>query len=210
MDSNNELSIAKQIQTLYPCISVFIKDEAPYTLYNAKDVARLINVRNARTSIRHISSTEKQVKVCQTKGGPQNMVYLTLNGIKQFLSNSRKPFSREFAKILRIEINEFKVECVESSTIRQILTAFHGERMIDQYSVLKYRIDLYFPKYKLAIECDESQHNVKIKKENDTIRMNEIQIELQCNFIRYDPFDKLFSIFNVINQIFHHIQLKKY
>ena len=40
--------------------------------------------------------------------------------------------------------------------------------------------------------------------------MNEIQIELQCNFIRYDPFDKLFSIFNVINQIFHHIQLKKY
>ena len=30
--------------------------------------------------------------------------------------------------------------------------------MIEQYHVDGYRIDLYFPEYKLAIECDEFGH----------------------------------------------------
>jgi very-short-patch-repair endonuclease len=35
------------------------------------------------------------------------------------------------------------------------MDSFRNEEMIEQYTVLKYRIDLYFPRYKLAIECDE-------------------------------------------------------
>ena len=37
--------------------------------------------------------------------------------------------------------------------------AFEGEDMQTQYTVLNYRIDLYFHKYKLAIEVDELGHN---------------------------------------------------
>ena len=42
----------------------------------------------------------------------------------------------------------------EQTVINSIKDAFEGEDMQTQYSVLGYRIDLYFHKYKLAIEVD--------------------------------------------------------
>ena len=39
--------------------------------------------------------------------------------------------------------------------LKSIKDAFEGEDMQTQYSVLGYRIDLYFHKHKLAIEVDE-------------------------------------------------------
>ena len=38
------------------------------------------------------------------------------------------------------------------------MQTFNGEEMIHQFGVGKCRVDLYFPKYKLAIECDEFDH----------------------------------------------------
>jgi very-short-patch-repair endonuclease len=75
--------------------------------------------------------------------------------------------------------------------------------MLTQYSVLKYRIDLYFPKYKLAIECDEKAHKNKI--EEDIKRENDIKSILNCTFIRYQPEEKDFCISFVINCIYQHI-----
>ena len=46
----------------------------------------------------------------------------------------------------------------EQSVISAIKDAFEGEDTEIQYSVLSYRIDLYFHKYKLAIEVDELGH----------------------------------------------------
>ena len=43
-------------------------------------------------------------------------------------------------------------------TLDQIMQAFNGEEMIHQFGAEKCRIDLYFPKYKLAIESDEFDH----------------------------------------------------
>ena len=39
------------------------------------------------------------------------------------------------------------------------MTVFAAEEIILQYNVLSYRVDAYFPKYKLAIEVDEQGHN---------------------------------------------------
>ena len=38
------------------------------------------------------------------------------------------------------------------------MDAFEGENMKSQYSVLGYKIDLYFHKYKLSVEIDEKGH----------------------------------------------------
>ena len=43
----------------------------------------------------------------------------------------------------------------EQLVINSIKYAFEGENMRTQYFVLGYRTDLYFHKYKLAIEIDE-------------------------------------------------------
>ena len=46
----------------------------------------------------------------------------------------------------------------KQSVIKLIKDAFAGEDMQTQYSVLSYKIDLYFHKYKLAIEVDQLGH----------------------------------------------------
>lgn len=48
----------------------------------------------------------------------------------------------------------------------------------------KYRIDFYLPKYKLAIEYDEQQH--QFQHEADNQRMEDIKKELGCSFVRLD------------------------
>ena len=46
----------------------------------------------------------------------------------------------------------------EQTIINLQKDTFEGENMQTQYSVLGYRIDLYFHEYKLAIEVDELGH----------------------------------------------------
>ena len=46
----------------------------------------------------------------------------------------------------------------EQSVLKSIKGAFVKENMKTQYSVLGYRIDIYFHDYKLAIEIDEKGH----------------------------------------------------
>ena len=58
--------------------------------------------------------------------------------------------------------------------------------MQTQYSVLGYRIDLYFHGYKLPIETDEYGHSNK-NIAYEVKRQKVIQQELGCKFIRIDP-----------------------
>ena len=66
-------------------------------------------------------------------------------------------------------------------------------------------IDLYFHKYKLAIEVDELRHadrNINNKIE----RQKALERELNCVFIRINPDGKDFSILKIINEICRHIK----
>ena len=96
----------------------------------------------------------------------------------------------------------------EQSVLTKIMSSFEEENMQTQY-VLRYRIDLYFQDYKLAIEndveIDENGHsdrniNSKIK------RQKAIEQEIGCKFIRIDLDKEDFDIFRAINEIFRHIK----
>ena len=78
-----------------------------------------------------------------------------------------------------------------------------------QYAVLNYRIDLYFHKYKLAIEVDELGHNDR--NINYEIQIQQaLKRELNCVFIRINPNAIDFNIFKEINKTHRHInQLTK-
>ena len=66
------------------------------------------------------------------------------------------------------------VNTKEQTVINLVKDAFEGENMQTQYTVLNYRIDLYFHEYKLAIEVDELGHNDKnIDYEIETQRVLE-------------------------------------
>jgi len=69
---------------------------------------------------------------------------------------------------------------------------------VKEFNVLNYRIDLYFPNYKIAVECDEYCHKDTIL--HDDIRQEEIEEKLGCKFIRFEPRKDL-NIGIVINNI---------
>ena len=77
--------------------------------------------------------------------------------------------------------------------------------MQTQYNVLGYRTDLYFRKYKLAIEVDELGHADR-NINNEIERQKALERELNCVFIRINPDEKDFNIFKPINEIYRHIK----
>ena len=93
----------------------------------------------------------------------------------------------------------------EQTIINSIKNAFEGENIQTQYSVLGYRIDLYFHEYKLAIEVDELGHTNR-NINNEIERQKELEKELNCVFIRINPDKKDFNIFKETNKIHRHIK----
>ena len=93
----------------------------------------------------------------------------------------------------------------EQAVINSIKDALEGEDMQTQYSVLGYKIDLYFQKYKLAIQVDELGHAYR-NINNETERQKALERELNCVFIRLNPDEKDFSILKAINEIYRHIK----
>ena len=73
-----------------------------------------------------------------------------------------------------------------------------------QHNVLGYRIDAYFPKYKLAIEVDEQGHNER-DIDYEIERQKAIENKLGCEFIRMNPAKENFNIFVEIGKIQNYI-----
>ena len=61
-----------------------------------------------------------------------------------------------------------------------------------QYSVLSYRIDLYFHSCKLAIEVDELRHADR-NVNNEIERQQALERELNCVFIRINPDERILT-----------------
>ena len=93
----------------------------------------------------------------------------------------------------------------EQTIINSIKDTFEGENIQTQYSVLGYRINLYFHEYKLAIELDKLR-NTNTNINNEIERQKPLEKKLNCIFIRINPDEKDFNIFKEINKIHRHIK----
>ena len=70
----------------------------------------------------------------------------------------------------------------EQSVLNSVMDVFEGENMQNQYSVLGYRIDLYFHDYKLGVKVDKKGH--KDRGINHEIKIQKaLEKELNCEFI---------------------------
>ena len=88
----------------------------------------------------------------------------------------------------------------------RITRALRQFTCVPQYRVGKYRLDLYFPQEKLAVECDERGH-VGYKQSKEEERYELITSQLGCTWVRYDPYNPKFDIFDLTNQILHILML---
>ena len=93
----------------------------------------------------------------------------------------------------------------EQTVINSIKDALEGENMQTQYTVLGYRIDLYFQKYKIVIDVDELGHYDR-NIDYEIQRQEALERELNCVFFRIKPDAVDFKIFKEINKIHRHIK----
>lgn len=201
MTKETELLVASNIDKYTNNTCRIIRNEVePYVLFCGSDIGNIVGIKNIRGS--NLLINDKLFVRTNSSTGFKMVTYLTYIGLLKLLSNSRKISAYDFATAIGIDIKSISFACIEASSIVHIIKTFKGEEMIEQYRIDNYIVDLYFPKYKLAIECDEKQHNI-IK---DRDREEKIVSVLGCKFIRFKPFQKDFDLFNVLNEIFTHIK----
>jgi very-short-patch-repair endonuclease len=176
-------------------------------VYNIKREGRYINKEDYETFlVRQEDHRAKRVK----------KTFITYSGLRKVLCTSRSidpKFLKMFSNntvLKELGMNlDVRYLYKEQETISKIVDSFKEEETIKQFSVLGYRIDLYFPEYRLAVECDEYGHSDRDAIYEST-RQREITKELDCTFIRYNPDKPNFNIFEVESTILTHIdQLKR-
>ena len=185
-----------------------------FICYSANDIGKILRIKQVSVSIKNFDNSEiidtetrekyniityRRYKNDTRKDN--SIILLTNKGLKKFLCISRSPESSQLAKFFNIDVNETKVTPIESTTIKIIQDTFNGEEMHFQYWVDKYRVDLYFPKYRIAIECDENGHSDRDLK-YELQREEHIKEKLNCTFVRYNPDSINFNISYVLNSIF--------
>ena len=89
----------------------------------------------------------------------------------------------------------------EQLVLTRIKKIFAIGKMIQQYFVLGYRVDLYFFEHKLPIEIDEKGY----KDRNEGNKRQEALEKLDCNFIRINPDKEKFEMDIHISKIQNHI-----
>ena len=115
-----------------------------------------------------------------------------------------KPKSIKFRS--KFGFNQYDITLTkEQSVLKSVMDAFEGKNMQTQYSVLGYRIDLYFHDYNLAIEVDEKGHKDR-NIDHEIPRQKALEKKLSCEFIRINSDKKDFNTFKAINEIHRHIK----
>ena len=87
----------------------------------------------------------------------------------------------------------------KEAVLKTVMDTFEGEEMITQYSVFvpalnkTCKIDLYFRRYRLALEVDEKGHKDR-PIDYEIKRQQTIKEKLGCTFIRINPDEENFKI----------------
>ena len=179
--------------------------------YYASDIGNACGIKKIRSTIKNFTKDEKiraselNLKTYrmydENPREDRSIILLTDRGVKKALISVRNKNAENVANILGIN-TYVRFTPIETETLSYIIKAFKNYKYQLQYIPpgTQYRVDLYFPDLKLAIECDEFNHADR-KPEYETRRENEIKQTLNCEFIRYNPDCPNFNIFELINQI---------
>ena len=107
--------------------------------------------------------TKQQIREYKRHGSElfddENFMYTHEGIIMSIIMNCSvsTPKATEFRAELGLKQHDM-VLTKEQSMVLKITKLFSNEKVLLQYRVLGYKIDLYFPKHKLAIEVDEKGH----------------------------------------------------
>jgi very-short-patch-repair endonuclease len=155
--------------------------------------------KNYKENIHYIIERNK-IKTIKQNGGQNKITFLLTEETFELLKNSFNLRNRYIVE-LNENIKQINIGmCIENQTIGFISNSYSNMLNVKrQFTIGKYRVDLYFVDYKLVIECDENNHNDR-DPENEKIR--ELYItSLGNKIIRFNPNEKDFDLSNILREI---------
>lgn len=140
-------------------------------------------------------------------------ILISRDGAIEILIKTRKRVSADVLHLFKkFNIDTTNKKCLtkEQQTLSSITNVFKTEDFNDQFKVGNYYLDLYFPLYRIVVECDENGHSDR-KPGDERKRMdyvnNEIKIDYE-NWIRFNPDAEDFDISKVIGRIHTLMKMK--
>jgi len=137
-------------------------------------------------------------------------ILITAEGAIEILIKTRKRISPDVLHILKkFNIDTTNKKCLtkEQQTLSAIANAFKSEKIEDQYKIGNYFLDMYFPEYKIVIECDENGHSDR-RPSDERERMDYVNETLKIDdshWIRFNPDEYDFDLSKVIGKIYRKI-----
>lgn len=143
----------------------------------------------------------------KSHGGQNKKTFLLTEDAFELLKNSYNMRNRYIVNVSDTVTCVNIGMCIENQTIGFIENSFKGVvECRRQYQIGSYRIDLYFPAYHLAVECDEHNH---ADRDPEYEKTREEYILAQGNqLIRYNPNTPHFDLSNVLRDI-HKVILRR-
>jgi hypothetical protein len=181
-------------------------------IHNIEELVPLLNntkkcklVGNlTKNYIENIHYIIEKTNISSVKGGRPKTNYMLTKKTYELLKNSynfRNRYIVNASDNINV-VNNFAM-CIENQTIGFIENSFNDViKVIRQFKIGIYKVDLYFPEYKLVVECDENNHvdrNIDDEKIRQEFILSQGKILLRYNPNK-DKFD-LSLVFREINKV---------
>jgi len=193
----------RELRTIYTAKGFWVR---------GKDIAAILGYKNTNDAlIKHIDEEDKQTMDAFFGPGNANerrTIYINKKGLTSLIQKNKranKDIIKWFCDQFDLNLN-LVLLTKEQEHIGVIASCLHNEILETQFTVGKYRIDLYLPKYKIAIECDEYGHKDR-DPEYEKEREEYIRKELGCVFYRFNPDMEGFNVYKVVGDVFSLVKL---
>jgi len=209
--NKNDILEKKELQTYIYCS----ENRMIFEYFVGYEIVSLLGYTNINQALSNNVSKSNQLVFREFPGAKSppldpKTILITRAGAIELLIKTRKKISSDILEMFKefgIETTNQKVLTKEQQTLSAISDAFKTYKIEDQYKVGKYYLDMYFPDFKIVIECDELGHaDRKPWKERE--RMDFVNSELgidDSNWIRFNPDEYGFDVIAVINKIIRKI-----
>ena len=171
--------------------------------YSTYYFAKAMNAKGSHDINRAMVSSHNKIEIYFKN---KKLWLINAEGIREFLINKRHRREEDICIYTHFKVDTpfINYTCKENKIGDQLKRVFRDINIFQQYPVkdgcTRYRIHFYLPDYKIAIEVDENGHKDRCKVD-EMIRQDSIQRMLKCQFIRCNPDDDQFNIFDLIYQI---------
>jgi very-short-patch-repair endonuclease/prophage antirepressor-like protein len=193
----------------------YISNYLHFEYFVGYEIASLLGYKNTRDVIINNVSKSNQLVFRDFPGVKMpeldpRTILITPEGAIEILIKTRKRISPDVLHILKkFNIDTTNKKCLtkEQQTLSAIANAFKSEKIEDQYKIGNYFLDMYFPEYKIVIECDENGHSDR-RPSDERERMDYVNETLKIDdshWIRFNPDEYDFDLSKVIGKIYRKI-----